>query len=76
MNPISRDWGVMRTMMTPSITRCMAYNINRGTKNHRVLRKKVFFQEDERIRRLVALTLRPDGQREKEYSWKEKHAET
>jgi len=75
MNPISRDLGVMRTMMTPSVLRCMAYNINRGTKNLRFFEKgKVFFREDERIREHVALCFALTG-REKEYSWKEKHAD-
>jgi phenylalanyl-tRNA synthetase beta chain len=75
MNPISRDWGVMRTMMTPSVLRCMAYNINRGTKNLRFFEKgKVFFREDERIREHAALCFALTG-REKEYSWKEKHAD-
>ncbi len=75
MNPISRDWGVMRTMMIPSVLRCMAYNLNRGTKNLRFFEKgKVFFQEEERIRERVALCFAMTG-REKEYSWKEKHAD-
>lgn len=75
MNPISRDWGVMRTMMTPSVLRCMAYNLNRGSKNLRFFEKgKVFFQEDERIGERVSLCFALTG-REKEYSWKEKHAD-
>jgi len=75
MNPISRDWGVMRTMMIPSILRCMAYNLNRGTKNLRFFEKgKVFFQEDERIREHAAICFAITG-RQKEYSWKEKHAD-
>ena len=75
MNPISRDWGVMRTMMIPSILRCMAYNLNRGTKNLRFFEKgKVFFREDERIREHAAICFAITG-RQKEYSWKEKHAD-
>jgi len=75
MNPISRDWGVMRTMMTPSVLRCMAYNLNRGSKNLRFFEKgKVFFQENERIGERVSLCFALTG-REKEYFWKEKHAD-
>lgn len=75
MNPISRDWGVMRTMMTPSVLRCMAYNLNRGTKNLRFFEKgKVFFQEDERIREHTAICFAITG-RQKEYSWKEQYTE-
>jgi len=76
MNPISRDWGVMRTMMMPSVLRCMAYNLNRGAKNLRFFEKgKVFFQESaggisERTMLCFAIT-----GRQKEYSWKEKHSD-
>ena len=76
MNPISRDWGVMRTMMIPSVLRCMAYNLNRGTKNLRFFEKgKVFFQEAAtRIRERTMFCFAITG-REKEYFWKQKYPE-
>ena len=37
MNPISRDWGVMRTMMMPAVLKSIAYNVNRGLKKPAVL---------------------------------------
>jgi phenylalanyl-tRNA synthetase beta chain len=53
----------------------MAYNLNRGTKNLRFFEKgKVFFREDERIREHAAICFAITG-RQKEYSWKEKHAD-
>ncbi len=76
MNPISPNWGVMRTMMIPSVLRCMAYNLNRGTKNLRFFEKgKVFFREDgDRIREQTVLCFAITG-REKEYSWRQKYPE-
>ncbi|MEN6617281.1 MAG: phenylalanine--tRNA ligase subunit beta, partial [Syntrophorhabdus sp.] len=74
MNPISRDWGIMRTMMMPAVLKCIAYNLNRGSKNLRFFEKgKVFFQDDSRnIREETILCFALTG-REKEYSWKEKY---
>ncbi|HOW54229.1 MAG TPA: phenylalanine--tRNA ligase subunit beta [Syntrophorhabdaceae bacterium] len=76
MNPISRDWGVMRTFMTPAVLKCMAYNLNRGAKNLRFFEKgKVFFQENaDRIREETILCFAMTG-REKEYFWREKYPE-
>jgi phenylalanyl-tRNA synthetase beta chain len=73
MNPISRDWGVMRTMMTPAILRSIAYNINRGTKNLRFFEKgKVFYQDTpDAIREENILSLAMTG-KEREYFWKGK----
>ncbi len=76
MNPISRDWGVMRTMMMPAVLKCIAYNLNRGSKNLRFFEKgKIFFQGNSRETReesmfCFALTGKP-----KEYSWKEKYTD-
>ncbi len=74
MNPISRDLGVMRTFMMPAVLRCMAYNLNRGTKNLRFFEKgKVFFQENaDRIREETVLCFAITG-KEKEYFWREKY---
>ncbi len=74
MNPISRDWGVMRTMMMPAILKCIAYNLNRGSKNLRFFEKgKVFFQgKPHDIREETILCFALTG-REKEYFWKEKY---
>ncbi len=76
MNPISRDWGVMRTMMMPAVLKCIAYNINRGSKNLRFFEKgKVFFQVSPRdIREETILCFALTG-KEKEYFWKEKYPE-
>ncbi|MEN6616292.1 MAG: phenylalanine--tRNA ligase subunit beta [Syntrophorhabdus sp.] len=70
MNPISRDWGVMRTMMSPAVLRSIAYNINRGAKNVRFFEKgKVFFQDPDGIREEMIICLAITG-KEKEYFWK------
>ncbi|MBP1750196.1 MAG: Phenylalanyl-tRNA synthetase beta chain, partial [Deltaproteobacteria bacterium] len=74
MNPISRDWGVMRTMMMPAVLKCIAYNLNRGSKNLRFFEKgKVFFQGTSHdIHEETILCFALTG-REKEYFWKEKY---
>ena len=76
MNPISRDWGVMRTFMTPSVLRCVSYNLNRGAKNLRLFEKgKVFFQENaDLIREETIISFAITG-REREYFWKEKYSD-
>ena len=74
MNPISRDWGVMRTFMTPAVLRCIAYNLNRGAKNLRFFEKgKVFFYENtDHIREEMVICLAMTG-REREYFWRDKY---
>ncbi len=74
MNPISRDWGVMRTFMTPAVLRCIAYNLNRGAKNLRFFEKgKVFFYENtDQINEEMVICLAMTG-REREYFWRDKY---
>ncbi len=74
MNPISRDWGVMRTMMMPAVMKCIAYNLNRGSKNLRFFEKgKVFYQDSPRtIREETILCFAITG-KEKEFFWKQRY---
>lgn len=77
MNPISRDWGIMRTFLTPSVLKCIAYNLNRGTKNLRFFEKgKVFFQQQgsDSINEETMLSFVITG-KEREYFWKEKYSD-
>jgi phenylalanyl-tRNA synthetase beta chain len=44
MNPISKDYEVMRTFVAPNVLKSVAYNLNRGAKNLRFFEMgKVFF---------------------------------
>jgi phenylalanyl-tRNA synthetase beta chain len=49
MNPISREYSHMRTLIAPGILKSIAYNLNRGTKNLKFFEKgKVFFLNNEK----------------------------
>lgn len=72
LNPISKDYGIMRTFLAPNVLRNIAYNTNRGTKNIRVFEiGKVFFPDNnnlpsEHLHIFMAMT-----GREREYFWRE-----
>lgn len=74
MNPISKDYGMMRTFIAPNVLKNIAYNINRGMKNIRVFELgKVFFSNDsglpvEHPHLFLAMT-----GREREYFWREQY---
>jgi len=46
MNPLAKDYAVMRTLIAPGVLKNVAYNINRGSKNLRLFEMgKVFIPE-------------------------------
>lgn len=75
-NPISREYSLMRTFLTPSLLRTINYNISRGEKNLRVYEiGRVFFEgtdplPKERTKLVFALT-----GKERELFWREKVAD-
>jgi len=72
VNPLSKDMGIMRTMLAPGILKSMAYNINRGSKNLRFFEMgKIFVRQNEgmpleRYHLSFALT-----GKERDYFWRE-----
>ncbi|HVN95788.1 MAG TPA: phenylalanine--tRNA ligase subunit beta [Syntrophorhabdaceae bacterium] len=76
VNPISRDYSVMRTCMTPGMLKTIAYNLNRGAKNLRLFEKgKVFFQgEGDRPREETVLCFAMTG-KERDFFWREKYTD-
>lgn len=73
MNPISREYSHMRTLIAPGMFKCIAYNLNRGGKNLRLFEKgKVFFQNSggqpiEKTAICFAIT-----GKEREFFWRDK----
>ncbi len=73
MNPISREYSHMRTLIAPGMLKSIAYNLNRGAKNLRFFEKgKVFFQNNgkqpiEKTSICFAMT-----GKEREFFWREK----
>jgi phenylalanyl-tRNA synthetase beta chain len=77
MNPISKDFGVMRTFLAPGILESLAYNVNRGTKNLGVFEVgKVFFDAGQSALPLESLRLccARTG-KEREYFWRDSFKE-
>lgn len=74
MNPISKEYGFMRTFIAPGVLRSVAYNLNRGTKNVRFFEKgKIFLESGDKIpREEMFLCIAMTG-RERDYFWKEKY---
>jgi phenylalanyl-tRNA synthetase beta chain len=72
MNPISRDYEVMRTSIAPNVLRSIAYNLNRGAKNLRFFEMgKVFFSGCESLpMEYPALCLAMTG-KERDYFWRD-----
>lgn len=76
LNPISKDYGVMRAFLAPNVLKNIAYNINRGIKNMKVFELgKVFISKDnslpeEHINLFMAMT-----GKEREYFWREQPEE-
>lgn len=73
LNPISKEYGIMRTFMAPNVIRNIAYNLNRGIKNLRLFEiGKVFYSikeqklPEEDLHLFIALT-----GKERDYHWKE-----
>jgi len=75
LNPISKEYGIMRTFMAPNVIRNIAYNINRGIKNARLFEiGRVFYAiKNEKLpREDTHLFLALTG-KERDYYWKEQY---
>jgi len=73
MNPKSREYSHIRTMITPGILKSIAYNLNRGAKNLRFFEKgKVFFlNSEEHSYERTAICFAMTG-KEREFYWRDK----
>jgi phenylalanyl-tRNA synthetase beta chain len=76
MNPISKEYEVMRTLMAPGIMKNIAYNLNRNEKNLRIFETgKVFFENQEGLpSERLSLCFAMTG-REREYFWRDNLSE-
>jgi phenylalanyl-tRNA synthetase beta chain len=72
LNPISKDYEVMRTFIAPNVLRSIAYNLNRGAKNLRFFEMgKVFFSGCEALPlEYPALCFAMTG-KERDYFWRD-----
>jgi phenylalanyl-tRNA synthetase beta chain len=72
MNPISKDYEVMRTFIAPSVLKSIAYNLNRGTRNLRFFEMgKVFFTGCEKLPlEYPAICFAMTG-KERDYFWRD-----
>jgi len=71
MNPISREYSLMRTFIAPGVLRSIAYNLNRGAKNLRFFEKgKTFFVDNEHPREETAICFAMTG-KEREFYWRD-----
>jgi phenylalanyl-tRNA synthetase beta chain len=73
MNPISREYSHMRTLIAPGMLKSIAYNLNRGAKNLRFFEKgKVFFlNNDKQPNEKTAICFAMTG-KEREFYWRDK----
>jgi phenylalanyl-tRNA synthetase beta chain len=76
VNPISKEYECMRTLVAPGLLKDMAYNLNRGEKNLRFFEVgKIFFElPDGLSSEHQTLSMAMTG-REREYFWREKPSE-
>jgi phenylalanyl-tRNA synthetase beta chain len=73
MNPISREYSHMRTMITPGMLKSIAYNLNRGAKNLRFFEKgKVFFPNGEGHSHEKTVICFAMTGKEREFYWRDK----
>ncbi len=73
MNPLAKDYAIMRTVITPGILKSVAYNINRGSKNLRFFETgKVFIADKERElpREYPSISFVMTG-KDRDYFWRE-----
>jgi phenylalanyl-tRNA synthetase beta chain len=72
MNPISKDYEVMRTFLAPNVLKSVAYNLNRGARNLRFFEiGKVFYAGyDAMPREYPALCFVMTG-KERDYFWRD-----
>jgi len=73
MNPISREYSHMRTLIAPGMLKSIAYNLNRGAKNLRFFEKgKVFSLNNEKQPgEKTAICFAMTG-KEREFYWRDK----
>ncbi|MCX5807913.1 MAG: phenylalanine--tRNA ligase subunit beta [Proteobacteria bacterium] len=76
MNPISKDYEVMRTFIAAGVLKNIAYNLNRGAKSLRFFESgKVFYLNTEGLPvEYPAVCFAMTG-REREYFWRDKYPE-
>ena len=73
MNPLAKDYAVMRTLIAPGLLRSAAYNINRGSKNLRLFEMgKIFVprSDGDLPHEYPAVSFLMTG-KEREYFWRE-----
>jgi phenylalanyl-tRNA synthetase beta chain len=72
MNPISKDYEVMRTFIAPNVLKSIAYNLNRGVRNLRFFETgKVFFTGCEELPlEYPAISFAMTG-KERDYFWRD-----
>jgi phenylalanyl-tRNA synthetase beta chain len=72
MNPISKDYEVMRTFVAPNVLKSIAYNLNRGARNLRFFEAgKVFFTGCEELPlEYPAICFAMTG-KERDYFWRD-----
>ena len=72
MNPISKDYEVMRTFIAPNVLKGIAYNLNRGARNLRLFEAgKVFFTGCEELPlEYPAICFAMTG-KERDYFWRD-----
>jgi phenylalanyl-tRNA synthetase beta chain len=73
MNPLAKDYAIMRTLLSPAILRSVAYNINRGQKNLRFFEMgKVFIPDatNDLPHEYPSVAFLMTG-KEREYFWRE-----
>ncbi|HEX2966267.1 MAG TPA: hypothetical protein VHO84_10790, partial [Syntrophorhabdaceae bacterium] len=73
MNPISREFSHMRTLIAPGVLKSMAYNLNRGAKNLKFFeRGKIFVADEGQLpTEKTAVCFAITG-KEREFYWREK----
>jgi phenylalanyl-tRNA synthetase beta chain len=76
LNPLSKDYEVMRTFMTPHLLKTLSYNLNRGAKNQRLYEMgKVFVATDEGLpSEYPCIGFAMTGQ-ERDYFWRDSFSE-
>jgi phenylalanyl-tRNA synthetase beta chain len=76
LNPISKEYEVMRTFIAAGLLKNIAYNLNRGSKNLKFYETgKVFFQHEDGLPlEFPAVCFAVTG-KEREYFWREKYIE-
>lgn len=72
INPISKEYEVMRTFMAPNVLKSVAYNLNRGTKNLRFFEiGKIFYGGCETLPAEYHSICFAITGKEREYFWRE-----